>query len=137
MTFTINTLEELGAKAPEILKAFGERKIITFDAPMGAGKTTLIKALCDAIGTNSIVNSPTFAIINDYETFSGNSIYHFDMYRLKNIGEAIDMGFEEYIYSGSYCFIEWPEIVEQLLPDERCNVKITVGEKGERIVEVN
>lgn len=137
MKFVANNLSQLTDIAPKILEAIGERRIVTFDAPMGAGKTTLIKELCKAIGTDSIVNSPTFAVINDYETFDGDSIFHFDLYRLKNIIEAIDMGCEEYFYSGNYCFIEWPDIIEPILPAEHCNISITVGENGERIIEVN
>lgn len=136
-TFKATTTEDLKTIAPQIIEAFGNNRIITFDAPMGAGKTTLIKALCDAIGTNSIVNSPTFAIINDYETLTGESIFHFDLYRLKNIGEAIDMGCEEYLYSGNYCFIEWPDMIEQILPQNRCNVKIVVDDNGVRTITVS
>lgn len=135
-TFIAKTAEELSELAPAILKSIGDRRVVTFDAPMGAGKTTLIKALCESIGTESIVNSPTFAIVNDYEMNNGNSVFHFDMYRLKNIVEAIDMGCEDYFYSGSYCFIEWPEIIESLLPDNIAQVKITVGEDNTRTITV-
>lgn len=135
-TYRANTVEELSAIAPEILKSIGARRVVTFDAPMGAGKTTLIKALCEAIGTDSIVNSPTFAIVNDYETRGGDSVFHFDMYRLKNIVEAIDMGCEDYFYSGSYCFIEWPEIIESLLPEDIAQIKISLGEDNTRTITV-
>lgn len=134
--FVAKSAEELNSLAPAILEAIGEKRVVTLDAPMGAGKTTLIKAICESIGTESIVNSPTFAIVNDYEMKNGESVYHFDMYRLKNIVEAIDMGCEEYFYSGQYCFIEWPEIIESLLPEETAEIKITVGENGEREIIV-
>lgn len=134
--FVAKSAEELNSLAPAILEAIGEKRVVTLDAPMGAGKTTLIKAICESIGTESIVNSPTFAIVNDYEMKNGESVYHFDMYRLKNIVEAIDMGCEEYFYSGQYCFIEWPEIIESLLPEGTAEIKITVGENGEREIIV-
>jgi len=137
VTYTAKTVEELEKIAPEILKTIGSRRVVTFDAAMGAGKTTLIKALCEAIGTDSIVNSPTFAIVNDYETTTGDSVFHFDMYRLKNIVEAIDMGCEDYFYSGSYCFIEWPEIIESLLPDNIAKISISVGKDNVREIMVD
>lgn len=136
-TFKAKTVDELKLIAPKIIEAFGNNRIITFNAPMGAGKTTLIKAICESIGTNSIVNSPTFAIINDYETLDGKSIFHFDLYRLKNINEAIDMGCEDYLYSGNYCFIEWPEIIENLLPETHCNITISVDDNGERSISID
>ncbi len=137
MEFIAHTPSDLISIAPAILQAIGTRRVVTFDAPMGAGKTTLIKALCETIGTDSIVNSPTFAIVNDYETTTGNSIFHFDMYRLKDIVEAIDMGCEDYFYSGNYCFIEWPQIIESLLPTNTANITITVGLDGTRSINVD
>jgi len=135
--FTAKTPADLIAIAPDILKAIGEHRVVTFNAPMGAGKTTLIKALCETIGTNSIVNSPTFAIVNDYETNDQQSIFHFDMYRLKDIVEAIDMGCEDYFYSGNYCFIEWPEIIKTLLPEDTIEITITVDSDNTRTITVN
>lgn len=136
VTFIAKSAEELSQIAPKILEAIGNKRVVTFDAPMGAGKTTLIKALCESIGTDSIVNSPTFAIVNDYEMNNGDSVFHFDMYRLKNIIEAVDMGCEEYFYSGNYCFIEWPEIVTSLLPNDIAEIKISVGNDGTRTITV-
>lgn len=136
-TFIAHTAAELNTIAPDILRAIGDNRVVTFSAPMGAGKTTLIKALCEAIGTSSIVNSPTFAIVNDYETTNQQSIYHFDMYRLKDIVEAIDMGCEDYFYSGSYCFIEWPDIIEPLLPEKISRISISVDTDGSRKITVN
>lgn len=135
-TFVAQTVADLSNIAPDILRAIGNNRVVTFDAPMGAGKTTLIKALCEAIGTNSIVNSPTFAIVNDYETNNQQSIFHFDMYRLKDIVEAVDMGCEDYFYSGNYCFIEWPEIIEPLLPQQISKISITVCPSGSREITV-
>ncbi len=137
MTLTAQTPEELSAIANDILKAIGDRRIVAFHAPMGAGKTTLIKALCTALGSDSIVNSPTFAIVNDYELPSGDSAFHFDLYRLKNTSEALDMGCEEYFDSGKYCFIEWPDIIESLLPDNTCNIQISVGDNGLRTIQID
>ena len=102
---------------------------------MGAGKTTLIKVLCRELGVEDIVQSPSFAIINEYKTLAGESVFHFDFYRIKKPEEIFDMGYEEYLYSGSYCFIEWPELMEDLLPEEVIKVSIGVDEiNGERLI---
>ncbi len=137
MTFTALTPSDLEGLAPKILEAIGQRRIVAFDAPMGAGKTTLIKALCQALGSDSIVNSPTFAIVNDYELPSGESVFHFDLYRLKNLGEALDVGCNEYFDSGSYCFVEWPEVAADLLPDNACHISISVADNGMRTIIVD
>ena len=118
----------------EILKANEPHRVFAFDGVMGAGKTTFIKKLVEAMGSNDIVNSPTFAIVNVYDVeqpYKGE-VYHFDCYRLKDIREAMDFGAEEYLYSGNYCFIEWPEKIEALLPDDTVWVKIEPQENGER-----
>ena len=118
----------------EILKECEPRKVFAFDGQMGAGKTTFIKKLCEAMGTEDVVNSPTFAIVNVYDVeqpFKGE-VYHFDCYRLKDIREAIDFGAEDYLYSGNYCFIEWPEMIEALLPEDTVWVKITAESNGDR-----
>lgn len=107
------------------------RKVFAFDGPMGAGKTTFIKQLCEELGTEDIVNSPTFAIVNVYDTKEGE-VYHFDCYRLKDIREAVDFGAEEYFYSGNYCFIEWPDIIEPLLPEDVVRIQIRVLDNGDR-----
>ena len=106
--------------------------MFAFDGKMGAGKTTFIKCLCEAMGTEDVVNSPTFAIVNVYEVASGEEVYHFDCYRIKDIREAMDFGAEEYLYSSNYCFIEWAEMIEPLLPEDTVWVKIEVEENGER-----
>ena len=114
-----------------LLEITAPRKVIAFDGAMGAGKTTFIKQLCEELGTEDIVNSPTFAIVNVYETREGE-VYHFDCYRLKELREAIDLGAEEYFYSGNYCFIEWPDIIEPLLPTDVVRLQISVLENGDR-----
>ena len=119
-------------KATDILDKCGSKRVFAFDGKMGAGKTTFIKHLCEAMGTEDVVNSPTFAIVNVYEVASGEEVYHFDCYRIKDIREAMDFGAEEYLYSGNYCFIEWAEMIEPLVPEDTVWVKIEVEENGER-----
>lgn len=110
----------------QILAAFPNERIFAFFGEMGAGKTTFIKDFCRALGVKGNTSSPTFALVNDYKTESGNSIYHFDMYRIEDPSEAIRIGFEEYLESGNYCFIEWPEKIHNLLPPSFVQVRIQV-----------
>lgn len=124
--------------ALEILKAYEPHRVFAFDGPMGAGKTTFIKKLVEEMGSIDIVNSPTFAIVNVYDVeqpYKGE-VYHFDCYRLKDIREAMDFGAEEYLYSGNYCFIEWPEKIEALLPEDTVWVKIVPQENGDRELRI-
>ena len=117
-TIAIESLESIDAAAKEFAQALGENRIVAFYGSMGAGKTTFISALCRYFGVEDDVCSPTFTIVNEYRAADGDSIFHFDFYRIDSLKEAVDIGFEEYLYSGSLCLIEWPEKVEQLLPQE-------------------
>jgi len=131
----ISNLSALGDSVKLLLKTFPEERVFAFYGAMGAGKTTLIKALCHELGSADYVTSPTFALINEYTTSNGSVIYHFDFYRIKKIEEAFDLGYEDYIYSGNYCFIEWPEMIESLLPEGIVEVRIREAEKGIRLIE--
>ena len=128
------TLENIDKAAAEFLKGLGDRKIVAFYGSMGAGKTTFIKAICDVLGVTDTVNSPTFAIVNEYLAANGESVYHFDFYRIKKIEEAYDFGYEDYFYSGNLCLIEWPELIEELLPEDTVRVKIEEVDEGERLL---
>ena len=121
--------------AQQFVEAMGDRKVFAFYGKMGAGKTTFIKAICEALGVEDVVTSPTFAIVNEYVT-PKESVYHFDFYRIKNLREAYDIGTEEYFYSGCPCFIEWPELIEELLPEDTVRVCIEVHEDGSRTVSM-
>ena len=125
--------------ALDILNACAPHKVFAFEGQMGAGKTTFIKHLCEQMGTQDVVNSPTFAIINVYDISLpySSEVYHFDCYRLKDIREALDFGAEEYLYSGNYCFIEWPEMIAPLLPEDTVRVKITPMADGDRRLEID
>ena len=129
-------LNEQGERvsALELLERVSPRRVFAFDGPMGAGKTTFIKQLCSEMGSLDIVNSPTFAIVNvyDVEQPERGEVYHFDCYRLKDLREAMDLGAEEYLYSGNYCFIEWPERIAPLLPDDTVYVRIAPLPNGDR-----
>lgn len=135
MELLVNNLDELKATAESILSFAPNNRIFVFYGEMGAGKTTLIKSLCKVLGVTDNISSPTFAIVNEYRAVN-NTIYHFDFYRLKTETEAMDMGFEEYLYSGNYCFIEWPEKVPELLPEKYISIKIQVVAGGTRYITV-
>jgi len=135
MKIKIKHLKDLPDEVQRFLDHAGNYRIYAFYGPMGAGKTTIIKAICTQLGATDVVSSPTFTLVNEYSTEQGESLYHIDFYRINNLSEAFDFGIEEYLSSGSYCFIEWPELAEAILPDHTVRVKITVGEKDERIIE--
>lgn len=129
MRFTIEHIDDAAGK---FLEALGERKIVAFYGGMGAGKTTFIKAVCNQLGVADVITSPTFAIVNEYADRSGNPIYHFDFYRIKKVDEVRDLSFDDYIYSGGLCLMEWPELIEELLPPETVRVTIRETDGGER-----
>jgi tRNA threonylcarbamoyladenosine biosynthesis protein TsaE len=133
MEIKIQNLDTIREAAREFISQMGESHVFAFYGKMGSGKTTFIKALCEELGVNDVITSPTFAIVNDY-TANEESIYHFDFYRIKKLEEVYDMGFEEYLYSGNYCFIEWPELVEPLLPDDTLRVSISEQPDGSRLI---
>jgi tRNA threonylcarbamoyladenosine biosynthesis protein TsaE len=122
----IKGLSDIESAAAKFLELKGRSSVIALYGGMGAGKTTFTKALCSVLGVVDGVNSPTFNIVNEYRTDSGGTVYHFDFYRIESIAEALDIGFEEYLYSGDLCIIEWPEKVEQILPDDTLKVQISV-----------
>lgn len=127
-TITIKDLGDLGRAAGEFLEAIGNHRIIALYAPMGAGKTTFTTAICRRLGVNEdAVSSPTFAIVNEYRTGNGEPMYHFDFYRIAKVSEALDIGFYDYIDSGCLCIMEWPENIEDILPEETLVVKIEVN----------
>jgi tRNA threonylcarbamoyladenosine biosynthesis protein TsaE len=134
-TINISSLQELDNAATQFLELAGERAVIAFSGEMGAGKTTFIQALCRNLGVKVEVNSPTFSLVNEYFTPVGNSIFHFDLYRIETPDELFDMGYEEYFYSGSLCLIEWPEKARNLIPDDALWVHIVIGENEARLIQ--
>lgn len=119
-----------------VLEYAADRRIFAFYGSMGAGKTTFIKAVCETLGSSDIISSPTFTLVNEYRSDKGEPLYHIDFYRIKKYDEVYDFGIEEYLTSGSYCFMEWPELVEDILPPETVKVKITAGEDETRTLEL-
>ena len=131
----IQSLEQIHEAARQFIEAVGENTVFAFYGKMGAGKTTFIKAVCEELGVTDTVTSPTFAIVNEYRSdTTGELIYHFDFYRIKKLEEVYDMGYEDYFYCGAVCFIEWPELIEELLPDDAVKVTIEERESGERLI---
>lgn len=133
----IDSLAELRDAAEAVIDSLGGRTVVAFRGEMGAGKTTLIAEIADALGSGDVVTSPTFALVNQYGTASGDPIYHFDFYRIERIEEAYDFGYEEYFYSGRLCLVEWPERIEELLPDDTMTVRITVDSEEARTIEID
>lgn len=133
----INSIDEIQQAAETFINHFRNERIFAFYGKMGAGKTTFIKALCRQLGSTDPITSPTFALVNEYSTSENERIFHFDFYRIKNMEEALDIGFDDYIYSGKYCFMEWPENIEALLPENIVEVKINVLDSSGRAISAN
>ena len=133
ISIAIQNTENIREAAREFIQHIGEHRVFAFYGEMGAGKTTFIKAICEELGVEDVITSPTFAIVNEY-TSSDGSIYHFDFYRIKKLEEVYDMGFEDYFYSGALCFIEWPELIEEVLPEDAVKVNITENTDGSRTI---
>ncbi len=132
----LKSLSDLNIIADKFLRLMRDKKVFAFFGPMGVGKTTFIKALCNELGVVEIVTSPTFALINEYQTGKGEVIYHFDFYRIKKIEEVYDFGYEEYFFSGNYCFIEWPDKVAEILPENVVFVQMIENEDGSRTINI-
>ena len=136
MKLTIRSLDTIRETAREFVANMGQASVFAFYGKMGAGKTTFVKAICEELGVEDVITSPTFAIVNEYQsTKTGGPIYHFDFYRIKKLDDVYDMGYEDYFYSGAPCFLEWPELIEEILPNDAVKVTITEQEDGTRIVE--
>ena len=133
MEIRIENLDNIRAAARKFIQHMGEARVFAFYGKMGAGKTTFVKAICEELGVEDVITSPTFAIINEYE--GEETIYHFDFYRIKKLEEVYDMGYEDYFYSGALCFIEWPELIEEILPDDAVRVSIIEQQDGSRLVK--
>ena len=133
MEIQIKDLEHIREAAREFINNIGDSTVFAFYGKMGAGKTTFIKAICEELGVEDVITSPTFAIVNEYTAKEG-PIYHFDFYRIKKLEEVYDMGFEDYFYSGSLCLIEWPELIEEVLPEDAVKVHITENPDGTRTI---
>ena len=135
MEIKIQSLDQIHEAARQFIAEMGDNTVFALYGKMGAGKTTLIKAVCEELGVSDVITSPTFAIVNEYRSdTAGELIYHFDFYRIKKLEEVYDMGYEDYFYSGALCFIEWPELIEELLPGNAVNVYIEEKEDGTRTV---
>jgi tRNA threonylcarbamoyladenosine biosynthesis protein TsaE len=135
MKIKIDSLENIHEAAREFIENMGESNVFAFYGKMGAGKTTFIKAICEEQGVDDVITSPTFAIVNEYTDIDGDPIYHFDFYRIKKLEEVYDMGYEDYFDSGYLCLLEWPELIEELLPEDAVKVTITELEDGTREIE--
>jgi tRNA threonylcarbamoyladenosine biosynthesis protein TsaE len=131
----IENIKDIRSAAQEFIKVMGDNKVFAFHGSMGAGKTTFIKAVCEELGVIETVSSPTFAIINEYKDGEGRPIFHFDFYRINKLEEVYDFGYEDYFYSGNLCFIEWPELVESILPENTVKISIQEQDDGSRNIK--
>ena len=134
MEIKIESIEKIHDAAKEFIRNMGEGTVFAMYGSMGAGKTTFTKAVCECLGVTDVINSPTFAIVNEYRSESSELIYHFDFYRIKKLEEVYDMGYEDYFYSDAVCFVEWPQLAEEILPEE--TVKVTIDEKEDGTREI-
>ncbi|MBS7319915.1 tRNA (adenosine(37)-N6)-threonylcarbamoyltransferase complex ATPase subunit type 1 TsaE [Prevotella sp. P3-120] len=134
MEITINGLDTIRSAARQFIENIGSSRVFAFYGKMGAGKTTFVKALCEELGCDDVITSPTFAIVNEYTDGEQQPVYHFDFYRIKKLEEVYDMGYEEYFYSGALCLIEWPELIEDVLPDDTVRVTIEEQADGSRLL---
>lgn len=130
----IKSLDGIADAARQFVDAMGENKVFALFGPMGVGKTTFVKAVCEILGVEDTITSPTFAIVNEYRTNTGDQIFHFDFYRIRKVEEVYDMGYEDYVYSGAVCFLEWPELIEGLLPEDAVRVTLSEEEDGTRTI---
>lgn len=130
----IKSLDGIADAARQFVDAMGENKVFAMFGPMGVGKTTFVKAVCEILGVEDTITSPTFAIVNEYRTNIGDQIFHFDFYRIRKVEEVYDMGYEDYVYSGAVCFLEWPELIEELLPEDAVRVTLSEEEDGTRTI---
>lgn len=137
MVIIIKDKRHLHAAARQLLKYFGRKKIFAFYGSMGTGKTTIIKAICELLGAIDIISSPTFTLVNEYRTSGGESLFHIDFYRIKKQEEVFDFGIEEYLTGDSYCFMEWPELIEEILPAETVRVRISVDDHEQRTLTIS
>ncbi|HAF29843.1 MAG TPA: tRNA (adenosine(37)-N6)-threonylcarbamoyltransferase complex ATPase subunit type 1 TsaE [Bacteroidales bacterium] len=135
-TLILKSLADLNIIADKFLRLMRDKKVFAFFGPMGVGKTTFIKALCNELGVIEIVTSPTFALVNEYQTGKGDVIFHFDFYRIEKIEEVFDFGYEDYFFSGNYCFIEWPDKVAEILPKEVVFVQMVENSDGSRTINI-
>lgn len=134
MEVRVKSIDGIVEAAKAFVDAMGEKRVFAFYGKMGVGKTTFIKAVCEEMGVEDVINSPTFAIVNEYVDGRGEPVYHFDFYRIKKEQEVLDIGYEDYVYSGNVCFMEWPELIEGLLPADVVKVNIEEDEDGGRAI---
>ncbi|WP_321295189.1 tRNA (adenosine(37)-N6)-threonylcarbamoyltransferase complex ATPase subunit type 1 TsaE [Marinifilum fragile] len=132
----INSLEDINSVAAEFITLVGDKRIFAMHGAMGVGKTTFVKAICEELGVQDTINSPTFAIVNEYHTAKENIVYHFDFYRIDDVQEAYDFGYEDYFYSDAICFIEWPEKIDSILPNDTVEVHFNEEADGSRSIRI-